>query len=177
MKTKQIILSRGLPKTGAADDAANYNDGYYQAGWWKGLTAAANRTRFIAITLDGDDVVIDRATGLMWAADGNEAGCNNGNMGFLQVHLPYANGLTFAGFSDWRVPNIFELFTLLLLSRVNPCIDTDYFTNTQVGNFWSSTYIAGDNNYCGKVDFTNGDMFPGAHTTNAYLRCVRGGLT
>ena len=73
------IISRGLPKTGQTTSYITTDDGDTEIGWWKGLTDAQNRTRFVSVTISGGDVVIDRATGLMWSADGNEAGCNNGN--------------------------------------------------------------------------------------------------
>ncbi len=104
MKTKHVNPSRLLPKTQQVTPATAGTDGYYQAGWWKGRDVDTNKTRFIAQTIDGDDVIIDMATGLMWAADGNEAGCNNGATITWDNGLVYAELLDFAGFTDWRMP-------------------------------------------------------------------------
>ena len=47
--------------------------------------------------------------------------------------------LTTAGFADWRVPTVEELFCLADRTRRGSAIDTDYFPNTPPELFWSST--------------------------------------
>lgn len=172
----QNIITRGLPKTSQTVLYQAGDDGDYEAGWWKGRLNANNRTRFIAKTIGGDDIVLDRATGLMWAADGNAAGCNNGAVITWANAIIYAEALTFATFSDWRVPNIKELGSIVDYSRLNPSVNVVFFSNTQNFRYCSSTTYIGLVTAIWYVMFSNGNMYPDPKTDEYYLRCVRKGL-
>jgi len=50
-------------------------------------------------------------------------------------------------YTDWRLPTIQELFTLVDYSRCNPAIDTTIFPNTEASSYWSSTAYAHNPNY------------------------------
>lgn len=170
------ILSRGLPKTGQDILAAPGDDGICQAGWWVKRKIANNRTRFIAKTIDGDVVVFDRATGLCWAGDGNEAGCNNGATLAWGDAIIYANILDFAGFTDWRVPNKSELYSLVNHSIYSPSIAEPPFSNTASGYYWSSTTRADITTKVWRVDFACGFVSTPDKINSEHLRCVRKGL-
>ncbi len=176
MKTGQTIVSRQLPKTGQTAIMTAGDDGTYQAGWWKGLTVANNKTRFIAKTIDGNDIVIDRATGLMWAADSNEAGCNNGATIVWVDAITYMEALTFATFSDWRLPNYFELISIINTILDRPCVEEPPFSNTFSDKYWTSSWISGTNQRR-VIDFSYGFVSAESGTGETfYLRGVRGGL-
>jgi len=171
---KKKIVEIGLPKTGQAIEYAAGDDGTYEAGWVLGRLNANNRTRFTAHTIAGDDVVLDRATGLMWAADGNEAGCNNGAVISWANSITYANGLDFAGFTDWRSPNAIELFSLLdFVEQAAPKIDHDFFPNTVNDYYWAGTTqgFATQNGYV--VHFQSMLSQFKLKIDTYYLRCVR----
>ncbi|GAI83875.1 unnamed protein product [marine sediment metagenome] len=104
MDANQVILTRQLPKTGSLITTQSGEDGTYKAGWWKGRDYDTNKIRFISKTIgdNGDVITIDRATGLMWAADGNAAGCMNGDVDTWILAFHYLTTLDFAGFIDWR---------------------------------------------------------------------------
>lgn len=173
----QNIITRGLPKTGQTILYLAGDDGDHQAGWWLGRLNANNRTRFIAKTIGGDDIVLDRATGLMWAADGNAAGCNNGNTITWANAIPYANGLTFATFSDWRIPNIKELLSLADYSQCHPAIDPIIFPNTALNYYWSSTTLGEEPTaYAWAVQFDFALTEIRAKTDLLKIRCVRKGV-
>ncbi len=176
METGQIILTRLLPKTGQTVVMYAGDDGTYQAGWWKGKTVANNKTRFIAKTLDGDDVILDRATGLMWAADGNEAGCNDGGGLNWVDTIAYANTLDFAGFTDWRVPNINELLSIINHAVASPSTYGAFFVNTVAGIYWSATHPFVFTDGARIVDFTDGISHSLSDGSICGLRCVRLGL-
>jgi len=170
------ILSRGLPKTGQETSYYATDDGQHEAGWWFGLLNANNRTRFVVKTLDGDDVVIDLATGLMWARDGDAAGCNNGNKVAWGTALGCCNILDFANFTDWRLPNILELCSIVNHEIYNPAI-WDSFTNTKYDSeYWSSTTRPFSTTYARTISYSEGSYYSGEKTTKYYLRAVRGGL-
>lgn len=176
MKAKNIVLSRLLPKTGQSISYRARDDGEIEAGWWRGLLNANNKTRFIAKTIGGDDVVIDLATGLMWAANGNKAGCNNGNELEWGEAIDYANALDFAGFTDWRLPNINELGSIVDFSAVNPAIYTSFFPNTAADIYLSSTSRQAPTTYAWYIEFWYGMRGSQAKDVHNHIRCVRGGL-
>ena len=176
MKAKQVILSRLLPKTGQTVQFRNGDDGTFEAGWWKNRLIADNKTRFIAKTIDGDDVVLDLATGLMWPVDGNEAGCNNGGTLNWNGCIDYALALDFAGFTDWRLPNINELASLINYEKAAPFLP-DGFVNIISSFYMSSTTVFGNTNNCWSIDLLTPALDNlWAKASLNYLMCVRGGV-
>lgn len=109
-----------LPETGQAncyDSAGNVidcagtgQDGEIRAG------AAWPSPRFAD---NGDQTVTDRLTGLIWSQDGNAPGpavCNPGITKTWQEALDYVvclNNSSYLGFTDWRLPNVVELESLV----------------------------------------------------------------
>jgi len=176
LKAGQNILTRNPTKSGQIVSYVNFDDGYYETGWWKGRDNAGNRSRFIAKTIGGDDIVLDRATGLMWPADMLAAGCNNGNPLTWPQSINYCDGLNFAGFEDWRLPNIKELFSLLDFSVV-PALDPDFFVNTTPSDYWSSTTCLESTANAYSVHFAARMVWDNPKTTLTYrLRAVRKGI-
>ena len=180
MDAKQEILTRLLPKTEQIVSYEEWDDGWFETGWWKGRLNENNKQRFIAKSIGGDDVVIDRATGLMWAADGDAAGCNSGGQsewGRSDLRcLGIANTLVFAGFNDWRIPNIKELMSIIDYSLVDPIVDPILFPNTKSEYYWSSTTNANNTVEAWTVYFKYGNIIAIHKTVMAayYMRCVRG---
>ncbi len=180
-KHNQNIITRGVVKTGQTTIYQDGDDGAYQAGWWRGRLDSNNKVRFVTKTIAGDDVVIDRATGLMWAADFNEAGCNNSWQIQWSNAISYADGngaLDFASFDDWRVPSILELITIMNYSEDNPARQQPPFANFPSTSlyFWSSTTVKGNTLAAWTVGQRSGVITAATKTTNLRLQCVRGGL-
>jgi hypothetical protein len=90
-----------------------------------------------------------------------------------------ANGLTgtvtFAGQSDWRVPNIRELSTILDLSLYQPAIDNQIFPSTLSSHYWSSSPGVNYANAAYVVDFTDGIKNNYSQNYSFGVRLVRGG--
>jgi len=187
--------STGLPKTGqttnyATGDDETYGDpaGGHDVGLTQGegtwATYWTNGHRFTTSTVDTDDVVTDNATGLMWAADGNTAGCYSGGSRTWTEAITWAEGLTFAGYSDWRLPNAYELFSICLLEAgvitgvkgaLAPYINQTVFPNTVNSFYWSSTTYPGSTDHALGVGFGGGYVGYGVKTNNSDVRAVRGG--
>ena len=90
-----------------------------------------------AFILSGNGTVIDTITTLMWQqTDGGEMTIENA--------IIYSDTLTLGGYTNWRLPNCHELFSILNHGRVNPAIDTNYFTHTLAEYWWSSQRQAND---------------------------------
>ena len=103
--------------------------------------------------LNGNGNVTDTVTSLMWQqTDGGEMTIENAQL--------YCDTLTLGGYTDWRLPNCHELFSILNHDKVNPAIDTIYFTKTLAEYWWSSERQANDSN---KVWVTNAGGGVGNH--------------
>ncbi len=70
---------------------------------------------------NGNGTVTDTITGLMWQK------VDGGEMTFEKAVL-YCDTLTLGGYTDWRLPNPHEGFSILNLQNVNPAIDGNAFT-------------------------------------------------
>lgn len=175
MCAKKIILSRQLPKTGQSIVYRAGDDGTYQAGWWKGRLLSANKVRFIEKTIDGDAVVIDRATGLMWPKDAFDEGGDYGGSSVWSAAVDYCQNLDFAGFTDWRLPNITELSSLLNYAQFYPAIN-DLFINFANVEHWSSTRYSPAAGYFWTLTFYNGDKYHRDEDETHYFFAVRSGL-
>ena len=99
-------------------------------------------TRF---TVDTDGTVVDKTTGLMWAqcsVGQSGTACNDTPATYptWQSALESADSSTLATHTDWRVPNIKELFSIVEARCLNPAINSNIFPNTITsGYYWSST--------------------------------------
>lgn len=155
----------GLPKTGQTTKRRTGDDGDYQKGYPK------TPPHF---TDNGDGTITDNATGLMWAKDGNGAGCNDGNTIAWVAAIDFANGLSFAGYSDWRLPNAKELISIVDYSEFGPCVDS-IFINTKNARYWSSTIYAAASGIMWVGQFYAGALEIKGMTDSYYVRLVRGG--
>ena len=86
---------------------------------------------------NGDGTVTDETAGLMWAADDSGEGLD------WESALEFAvtaNEENYLGYSDWRVPNVKELQSIVDYSGVYPAIDAEFFDITDEDSyFWTST--------------------------------------
>lgn len=126
----------GLPKTGQTTSFETGDDGDLE----KGLPASGDRW-----TDNGDNTVTDNVTGLMYP-DSIESlpepfttGLGGPNTLTWADAISAANSLSFAGYSDWRLPNILELLMLINFETNSPPWYTTYFDFPASGYYWSST--------------------------------------
>ena len=93
----------------------------------------------------GDGTVTDTRTGLMWrqCSEGqNGANCEIGSVQMISSWadaLRLAEASSFAGRSDWRLPNVKELYSLVEECRTFPTINVHRFPNTPSVRFWSGS--------------------------------------
>jgi hypothetical protein len=94
-------------------------------------------------TDNGDGTITDNVTGLMWPQSANADGDGDIDAADKLTYdeaLAGADSFTLAGYSDWRLPTIKELYSLIDFSGIDPSgysgndtsglvpfIDTDYF--------------------------------------------------
>lgn len=130
----------------------------------------------------GDGTVTDMRTGLMWkqCAEGLDgAGCETGALQTFtwREALALADTSTFGGYTDWRLPNVKELFSLVEDCRWGPSINTNHFPNTPSEWFWSgSPQYADDTRKAWGVYFGDGHVSDWLRWQGYWLvRLVRGG--
>ena len=135
------------------------DDGSLQKGKARSLTAltTGQYSGTTAIAVSGktinmeNDCVTDNNSGLMWmkyTPDSDLGPGNDGNLYWYKAadtnnifaFCAAANAASLAGHDDWRVPNVFELFSLVVcdIGIGAPFIDTTYFQCVSAG-YWSST--------------------------------------
>jgi len=100
--------------------------------------------------INGNGTVTDTDTGLMWQQD------TATNTMDWRSALSYCEALDLGGYNDWRLPNIKELSSIADLNRYDPAIETDYFPDTVLANYWSSTTYASRTNRTWLLNFHNG---------------------
>ncbi len=174
-----------LPKTGQTtcyDSLGNViaclgtgQDGDIQAGVaWPDPRFADN----------GDGTVTDNLTGLIWTKDTNAPGpavCSPANRKTWQGALDYvtclnANG--YLGYTDWHLPNINELKSLLNAGQIDSGVwlETQGFNNAPSGAYWSSTTYAGWPSFAWFVKLSDGLMDSASKSGNGYyVWAVRSG--
>ncbi len=102
---------------------------------------------------NGNSTITDNATGLTWVQNdsGSSTGSETGGMNW-EAALNYCESLDTAGISDWRLPNVKELQSIVDYSRspdttnsaaIDPIFNTSGITNeagqSDYPAFWSST--------------------------------------
>jgi hypothetical protein len=90
-----------------------------------------------------------------------------------QGAMDYCDGSSLGGYSDWRLPVVEELESIVDYGRNNPSIDST-FKNVENTWYWSSTSFSGATNGSWVVYFGGGLVNYGGKY-NLYLRCVRAG--
>jgi len=126
--------------------------------------------------VSGQRVVTDTATGLVWkeCAEGQTGpGCGGGTTSIMdwKSALATARNSTWAGYNDWRLPNVNELLSLAETGCYSPGINTNYFPNTGNSLYWSSTGFSLADAY----QSAGGSVVPIPKGAQVPVRLVRGG--
>ena len=121
-------------------------------------------------TDNGDDTVTDNVTWLMWQQTMPSATYTWASA------VAYCPTLTLAGHSDWRLPSVIELVSIVDLGQSSPRINGTYFPNTPATWFWSSSPMAGSPSNAWVVYFGNGTALSAHYadvSSTTPVRCVR----
>jgi hypothetical protein len=135
---------------------------------------------FDPLVISGDPVVNDAATALMWqgcSAGQGSADCSSGSATTYawQDAANYCDGLVYAGYDDWRLPDVPDLVSIVDYSSYDPEIDSTAFPATPSDEFWSSSSYAYSVSYAWDVNFSYGVVSSDDKSDTNYVRCIRGG--
>jgi hypothetical protein len=143
-----ILPAVGIPATGLTTSQTPGDDGDLQAGTiWPVPRFADN----------GDGTANDNLTGLMWEK------APSGTARTWANAIAYASALTLGAHSDWRLPNVNELESLLNAGESSSAawLNTQAFSGVKGDCYWSSTTFASDADYAWMVDMGYGSVGTG----------------
>ena len=143
-------------------------------------------------TDQGDGTVIDKLTGLIWLKKANCIGTDNPTLDSdktigdgkvtWQHALTFVTGINSGTYNcgvsqtDWRLPNIKELQSLIDFSQYNPALpDAHPFSGVQSGTYWSTTSYKRINTYAWVINIFDGYMVYNDQSNVSYVWPVRGG--
>jgi Protein of unknown function (DUF1566) len=153
-----------------------------------GLGDSGGCTPGSTYTDNGDGTITDDQSGLMWERKGDDDGIQDWYTwdGASTAHVATLNAMSFAAHSDWRLPTIAELQTLIRPGSspavapefdagcVPGCTPLECSCTVASGAYWSSTTVAGDPVHAwDQVGF--GYLDTDHKSLNWYVRAVRGG--
>jgi hypothetical protein len=92
-----------------------------------------------------------------------------------QAALAYCEGLDWGGRTDWHLPNVTELTSIVDDARSSPAIDPTVFPRTPSTSFWSSSSDSGSSIYAWLVGSADGIVDYEDKTFDYDVRCVRVG--
>ena len=117
---------------------------------------------------NGDGTVTDTTTGLTWRQTAVSSKT-------WAEALTYCENLTLGGHTDWRLPGIKELRSLIDTGRHDPAINPNYFPDAEASWYWSGTTSAYRPQDAWIVNFYFGDVDGFIKTDGNLVRAVRGG--
>ena len=150
----------------------------------KGLAAA--------YTDNGNGTITDTRTGLMWEKLSDDGTVHDKDTAdtwtnAFSTKVATLNAASFAGFTDWRVPNVNELQSLVSYGASYPAINAAFNANcaptcsvltcscTQPAAYWSSSTYQDIPSIAWAVYFQDGYVVGYLKANNGYVRAVRGG--
>jgi len=127
-------------------------------------------------TDNGDDTVTDNNTKLMWTKNANRGSeTHDGTRSWFDA-IGYCDGLQLAGHSDWRLPSLNELGSLIDEDQYNPALPPgNPFRHVQSVSYWLSTTYASLPINAWFVHLRNGFVFYGYKASHGYVWPVRSG--
>lgn len=149
----------------------------------------------LSYTDNRDGTITDNNTDLVWEKKSDDGMIHDKDTTYLwadafAVHIAGLNTAPcFAGFCDWRLPNVKELLSIVNYENGFPAISSEFNSNctascgvttcsyTAAGEYGSSTSFAADPSAVWLVNFSNG--FTGLNdkisASPFHVRAVRGG--
>ena len=184
-----------LLKTGQTTQYGGYlDDGFYEMGAAKEYTIHtllqyAGTTNIVLnakTDVHSNNCVYDKRTKLMWsryvaasvgpAADGKLPWTTNVNGEGIFTYCAAANVANLGGYSDWRIPNVFELTSLQDHEAPTCAPDSVAFPGWPTSSYvLSSTTCSPNTALVSIVNFNYPTITPDTKTGEYFVALVRGG--
>ena len=155
----------------------------------------------LSYTDNGDGTITDNNTALMWEKKGDNGGLHDwdnniyrwsgdGSQETIWDWLDDVNaegGPGFAGYSDWRIPNLKELQSIVDYEQYSPAVDPVFDTGcapactvlncscTRSYFYWSATTYQNVPSDAWGVNFFDGIVYAVNKGIDTWVRAVRGG--
>lgn len=112
-----------------------------------------------------DGTITDSKTNLIWTKNANLLMTTKN----WQQAIDYAGNLNRSGYSDWRLPSIKELISLIDYAKMSPVLSKEYpFMNVQPNSYWSSTTNANHLTDAWLVNMWDGRVYFSRKSFNFY---------
>ena len=162
-EVNRSVYVTDLIKTGQTKIYTANDDGNFTAG------VDANFTR------DTNNIVTDNIRGLMWEDDTFPSNA------IWSTQNTYCNNLILGGYSDWRIPTINEISTLLDYNKTTININSNFQNTSSAGLYISSSEVNSSFDYS-YLNFNASsekinNSVPSANAPSFTVRCVRGTYT
>ncbi len=127
------------------------------------------------------ETVTDNKTGLMWmrcslgqsGSDCSIGSATSYNWQSALESVAVTNDTSPGGYSDWRLPNMKELASIVEVKCEIPAINANIFPNTKQSYYWSSSPYAGNSKIVWVVTFGTGLENHSFKTNPYFVRLVR----
>lgn len=145
---------------------------------YDGLTETTPVDNFTQLS---NGLVQDKITGLMWTRcpygqswDSVNSTCTGTAVQITwQDALQLSTSISDGGHSDWRLPNIKELATIVEKRCVDASVNATLFPATAPENFWTSTTVVGNESAAWAIAFYSGKNNTKEKLLDLYVRFVR----
>ena len=109
----------------------------------------------------GDGTVTHKKSGLMWlkcplGQRGDDCATGSANTYTWQGALDIAHSYSFAGYDDWRLPNVKELFSIVERRCYAPAVNLEVFPATDGSDFWTASPSSVFSDFAWYVDAYSG---------------------
>ena len=167
------------------------DDGLYEVGEPHHyiLLTSGQYSGTVNITLNGktdiksNNCVMDDSTGLMWSrtaslivgptSSGALPWTTNGSGEGIFSYMSAANAANLAGYSDWRIPNVYELFCNTELEATDSRPNVSFFS-WPASVLYSSTTVPSTIANALTVNFNSAQIVSTVKTNTAFTTLVRG---
>ena len=123
-------------------------------------------------TDNGDGTITDKQLNVMWIKNPQEISGFNKSLTFDEAKSACAK-LSFAGKSDWRMPTVEELRSIVDYTRHDPVWDTDVFDGKHDNWYWTSTVCSWKKDAAWCVGSNHGGVSNLGKLSRTYVRPVR----
>ena len=147
----------------------------------------------LSYTDNGDGTITDNNTGLMWEKQSDDGTIHDKDNTYtwanaFAVHIAGLNAAAFGGHTDWRLPNVKELQSIVNYQNFNPMVSPAFNTAcaasstvtsgscTAASGYWTSSSYVGLPAFAFDVFFNVGFVNANFKDDNHSVRAVRGGL-